>query len=141
MPGKFPIRAKGDGRYPFPGWTDEYEWQGYIDFEQLPKSFNPSQGYIATANNLVMREYPYLITADWVYGYRAQRIVEMITQQTEAIFLKDVQQIQGDDRNLNAQTLVPLLKSITVDTPRLQADQKLLLDWNLQLGMTSPAAA
>ncbi|MEH2436756.1 MAG: penicillin acylase family protein [Nostoc sp.] len=141
MPGKFPIRAKGDGRYPVPGWTDEYEWQSYIDFEQLPKSFNPSQGYIATANNLVKRKYPYLITTDWVYGYRAQRIVEMITQQTEAISLKDVQQIQGDDRNLNAQTLVPLLKSITVDTPRLQAAQKLLLDWNLQLGMTSPAAA
>ncbi|WP_375507224.1 penicillin acylase family protein, partial [uncultured Nostoc sp.] len=141
MPGKFPIRAKGDGRYPVPGWTDEYEWQGYIDFEQLPKSFNPSQGYIATANNLVMREYPYLITADWVYGYRAQRIVEMISQQAQPISLKDVQQIQGDDRNLNAQTLVPLLKSITVDTPRLQAAQKLLLDWNLQLEMTSPAAA
>ncbi|MBG1242526.1 penicillin acylase family protein [Nostoc sp. NZL] len=141
MPGKFPIRAKGNGRYPVPGWTDEYEWQGYIDFEQLPKSFNPSQGYIATANNLAMRKYPYLITADWVYGYRAQRIVEMISQQTEPISLEDVQQIQGDDRNLNAQTLVPLLQSITVDTPRLQAAQKLLQDWNLQLGMTSPVAA
>ncbi|MFN6482685.1 MULTISPECIES: penicillin acylase family protein [unclassified Nostoc] len=141
MPGKFPIRAKGDGRYPVPGWTDEYEWQGYIDFEKLPKSFNPPQGYIATANNLVMREYPYLITADWVYGYRAKRIVEMISQKTQPISLKDVQQIQGDDRNLNAQTLVPLLQSITVDTPRLQAAQKLLRDWNLQLGMASPAAA
>ncbi|WP_334878303.1 penicillin acylase family protein [Nostoc sp.] len=141
MPGKFPIRAQGDGRYPIPGWTDEYEWQGYINFEKLPKSFNPPQGYIATANNLVMREYPYLITADWVYGYRAKRIVEMISQQTQPISLKDVQQIQGDDRNLNAQTLVPLLKSIIVDTPRLQAAQKLLQDWNLQLEMTSPAAA
>ncbi|MEH2147063.1 penicillin acylase family protein [Nostoc sp.] len=141
MPGKFPIRAQGDGRYPVPGWTDEYEWQGYIDFEKLPKSFNPSQGYIATANNLVNREYPYLITADWVYGYRAKRIVEMISQQTQPISLKDVQRIQGDDRNLNAQALVPILQSITVDTPHLQAAQKLLQDWNLQLGMTSPAAA
>ncbi|MCW5314382.1 penicillin acylase family protein [Nostoc sp. KVJ3] len=141
MPGKFPIRAKGNGRYPVPGWTDAYEWQGYIDFEQLPKSFNPPQGYIATANNLVMRKYPYLITADWVYGYRAQRIVEMISQQREPISVEDVQEIQGDDRNLNAQILVPLLQSITVDTARLQAAQKLLRDWNLQLGMTSPAAA
>nr|WP_189523578.1 penicillin acylase family protein [Nostoc sp. PA-18-2419] len=141
MPGKFPIRAKGDGRYPVPGWTDEYEWQGYIDFEELPKSFNPTAGFIVTANNSVMREYPYLITADWVYGYRAKRIVEMISQQTQPISLKDVQHIQGDNRNLNAQTLVPLLQSIAVDTPRLQAAQKLLRDWNLQLEMTSPAAA
>ncbi|WP_190233919.1 penicillin acylase family protein [Nostoc sp. 'Peltigera membranacea cyanobiont' 213] len=141
MPGKFPIRAKGKGRYPVPGWTDAYEWQGYIDFEKLPKSFNPSQGYIATANNLVMRKYPYLITADWVYGYRAKRIVEMISEQTEPISVEDVQQIQGDDRNLNAQILIPLLQSIIVETPRLQAAQKLLQDWNLQLRMTSPAAA
>ncbi|MFN6502253.1 MAG: penicillin acylase family protein [Nostoc sp. DedQUE01] len=141
MPGKFPIRAKGDGRYPVPGWTDEYEWQGYIDFDELPTSFNPSAGFIATANNLVSREYPYLITADWVYGYRAKQIVEMISQQTEPISLKDVQQIQGSDRNLNAQTLIPLLQSVAVDTPRLQAAQKLLQDWNLQLGMTSSAAA
>ncbi|MEH2073716.1 MAG: penicillin acylase family protein [Nostoc sp.] len=141
MPGKFPIRAKGNGRYPVPGWTDAYEWQGYIDFEKLPKSFNPSQGYIATANNLVMRKYPYLITADWVYGYRAKRIVEMISEQTEPISVEHVQQIQGDDRNLNAQILVPLLQSIAVETPHLQAAQKLLRDWNLQLGMTLPAAA
>ncbi|MDZ8258446.1 MAG: penicillin acylase family protein [Nostoc sp. ChiQUE01b] len=39
-------------------------------------------------------------------GYPAKRIVKMISQQTEAISLKDMQQIQGDDRNLNVQTLV-----------------------------------
>ncbi len=65
----------------------------------------------------------------------------MILQQTQPISLKDVQQIQGSDRNLNAQTLIPLLQGMAVDTPRLQAAQKLLQDWNLQLGMTSPAAA
>ncbi|MFN6572709.1 penicillin acylase family protein [Dendronalium sp. ChiSLP03b] len=141
MPGKLPIRTKGNGRYPVPGWIDEYEWQGYIDFEQLPKSFNPPQGYIVTANNLVAKDYPYLITTDWVYGYRAQRIVEMIAQQTEPISLKDVQQMQGDNRNLNAQILVPLLKAISLNNPRLEAARKLLLDWNLQLEMTSPVAA
>lgn len=141
MPGKFPIRAKGNGRYPVPGWTDEYEWQGYIDFEQLPKSYNPPQGYIATANNLVQSKYPYLITTDWVYGYRAKRIVEMISQQTQPISLLDVQSMQGDNRNLNAQTLVPLLQAISFNTPRLKAAQKLLQDWNLQLSMTSSTAA
>ncbi|MBL5794957.1 penicillin acylase family protein [Bacillus sporothermodurans] len=28
--GKIPIRKKGDGLLPVPGWTDEYEWTGYI---------------------------------------------------------------------------------------------------------------
>lgn len=141
MPGKIPIRTQGNGRYPVAGWTDEYEWQGYIDFEQLPKSFNPPQGYIATANNLVQNKYPYLITTDWVYGYRAQRIVEMISQSNQLLSLLDMESMQGDNRNLNAQTLVPLLKTISLNTPRLQAARKLLVNWNLQLEMPSPAAA
>ncbi|WP_242045662.1 MULTISPECIES: penicillin acylase family protein [unclassified Calothrix] len=141
MPGKFPIRAKGNGRYPVPGWTDEYEWLGYIDFEQLPKSFNPPQGYIASANNLVQTKYPYLITTDWVYGYRAQRIVEMITQASQPLSLLDVELIQGDNRNLNAQNLVPLLKNISLNQPHLETARQLLVNWDLQLEMSSPAAA
>lgn len=141
MPGKFPIRAQGNGRYPVPGWTDEYEWQGYVDFEKLPHSFNPSAGYIATANNLVANEYPYLITTDWVYGYRAQRIIELINQQNQPISLADMQRIQGDNLNLNARNLVPFIQKITIDDSHLQAAQKILQDWDLQLEMTSPAAA
>jgi penicillin G amidase len=141
MPGRLPIRAKGNGRYPVPGWTDEYEWLAYIDFEQLPKSFNPPQGYIATANNLVQNKYPYLITTDWVYGYRAQRVVEMIAQSNQLLSVLDVELIQGDNRNLNAQTLVPLFKDISLDKPSLEAARKLLSNWNMQLEMSSPAAA
>ncbi|AUT04219.1 penicillin acylase family protein [Nostoc sp. CENA543] len=141
MPGKFPIRTQGNGRYPVPGWTDEYEWQGYIDFEKLPYSFNPPQGYIATANNLVAQEYPYVITTDWVYGYRAQRIVEMIEKQNQPIAVQDVEKIQGDNLNLNARNLVPLLQNLTFDDSRLKSAQKLLQSWNFQLEITSSAAA
>ena len=34
MPGNIPIRTKGDGRLPVPGWTGEYEWTGYIPFDE-----------------------------------------------------------------------------------------------------------
>ena len=30
---KVPVRAKGDGFLPVPGWTGEYDWQGYAPFE------------------------------------------------------------------------------------------------------------
>ena len=30
MTGQVPIRAKGDGLVPAPGWSGEYEWMGYI---------------------------------------------------------------------------------------------------------------
>ncbi|HSB65815.1 MAG TPA: penicillin acylase family protein, partial [Anaerolineales bacterium] len=63
-PGNIPIRLPGQkGDYPVPGWTDEYEWQGYIPFDKLPNAFNPSEGYIVSANNEVVgSRYPYLIT-------------------------------------------------------------------------------
>ncbi|MCK7530748.1 MAG: penicillin acylase family protein [Marinilabiliales bacterium] len=51
MPGDIPIRAKGDGTLPVPGWTDEYEWTGFIPFEEQPYTLNPAEGYIVTANN------------------------------------------------------------------------------------------
>jgi penicillin amidase len=54
-PGWIPVRKDGhDGRLPVPGWMDDYEWQGYIPFEQLPYAYNPPQGYIVTANNAVV---------------------------------------------------------------------------------------
>ena len=49
--GKVPIRADGDGTLPAPGWTDEYQWAGYIPYEEMPRAYNPPEGYIITANN------------------------------------------------------------------------------------------
>ncbi|MFT4229189.1 MAG: penicillin acylase family protein [Microbacterium sp.] len=53
-PGALPIRGDGDGSYPQPGWDSAYDWEGFIPFGDLPSSFNPSAGYIVTANNAVV---------------------------------------------------------------------------------------
>ena len=80
-PGRIPIRADGDGRLPVPGWTNQYEWTGFIPFEDLPNRFNPPEGFIVTANNAVVHgSYPYLLARDWAYGTRAQRITDLIEQ-------------------------------------------------------------
>ena len=82
LAGYIPIRQAGDGRLPVPGWTGEYEWQGYIPFEELPHLFNPPTGYIATANNRVADEgYPYLLGFDYVGPGRISRIHELIHSQ------------------------------------------------------------
>jgi penicillin amidase len=114
MPGNIPIRPSGDfGKYPKPGWTGTYEWQGYIPFEDLPYAFNPPEGYIVTANNPVVGpEYPYFISDYWAYGWRAQRIVDMLNAETEVISLEDMQIMQGDNYNMIAEILVPILLDI-----------------------------
>ncbi len=76
---RVPIRKKGHGTVPVPGDTDEYEWTGYIPFEQMPQSFNPESGFIATANARVTGpDYKLYLTDDWEEPYRTARIYDML---------------------------------------------------------------
>jgi len=80
MTGAVPVRRSGNGLLPTPGWTDEGRWERYLDFEELPWTLNPPEGFIVTANNRVIGpEYPDFITANWEMPYRAARIRELIT--------------------------------------------------------------
>ena len=118
MPGDIPIRANGDGTLPVPGWTDDYEWTGYIPFEELPHTVNPEEGYIVTANNQVPPfDYPYLITHDWDYGFRAQRLVDMIQNAPGKIDIPYIQSMQGDGFDANGPVFVPLLTGMKYEGP------------------------
>jgi penicillin amidase len=113
-PGKIPVRGKGDGRWPAPGWDSGYDWKSYIPFDALPSVHNPSRGYLASANQAVIdpRSYPYLLTNDWSYGYRSQRIMDMIDKATAnggKVSVDDVSRMQFDNRNGFAPQIVPLL--------------------------------
>jgi len=142
MPGLVPIRANGDGRLPVPGWTDDYEWTGYIPFDELPYVFNPQVGYIVTANNRVPPwDYPYMVTTDWGYGYRATRIVDLLGDAPAKIDIAYIQQMQGDDKNLNAETLVPILMRTPLDDPHLVEIRGILENWDDQEPMGSAPAA
>ncbi|GGE77701.1 penicillin acylase family protein [Priestia taiwanensis] len=106
--GKIPIRKKGASMVPVPGWTDEYEWNGYIPFDKLPTVINPSEGFIATANNKVVNDtYPYHISYTWAQPYRQMRIVEVLKSK-EKFTVEDMQQLQMDQVNLQAKEFVPI---------------------------------
>ncbi len=79
MTGAVPVRRSGSGLLPTPGWTDEGRWERYLDFDELPWTLNPPEGFIVTANNRVIGpEYPYFVTANWEMPYRAVRLRELI---------------------------------------------------------------
>jgi penicillin amidase len=141
MPGNIPLRSQGDGTLPVPGWTDDYQWQGYIPFEELPYTFNPPQGYIVTANHAVVGpEYPYLITTGWDYGYRARQIIAILENAPQPLSLEDIQRMQGDNTDLNAVSLVPILLAISLEDSRLDEARALLADWDYQNHMDSAPA-
>ena len=49
-PARVPIRRKGDGSMPVPGWTSEFDWAGFVPFDELPRVYNPPSGIIVNAN-------------------------------------------------------------------------------------------
>lgn len=142
-PGWIPIRKDGqDGSLPVPGWTDEFQWQGYIPFDELPRAFNPEAGFIATANNAIIGpEYPYLITTDFDRGYRARRITDLIENAPGPITVDYIKQIHGDNMDLCAEYLVPALLEIDLSDDHLAETRSLLGDWDYQMNMDSAPAA
>ncbi|MCL4267058.1 MAG: penicillin acylase family protein [Anaerolineae bacterium] len=144
MPGNTPIRRNGLGMVPAPGWTDEYEWEGWIPFEELPALFNPEQGYISTANHAIVDPaYPHYITRDWADGDRGQRIVEMIDAiiaNGGKISREDIAVIQNDSFSLLAKTYVPYLANLQPADERVQAAIDLLRSWDGQERRDSRAA-
>lgn len=112
--GWVPIRRRGDGKFPAPGWDPAYEWQGYVPWEELPELHNPPAGFIATANARVVNDsYPYFLTDDWAPPYRTIRIREVL-EQASGWTVADMQSLQVDFANLQARQLLPALQAAAV---------------------------
>ena len=140
-PGKIPIRRSGDGRWPAPGWTEAHEWVGYIPFDALPSVLNPDEGFVVTANQPVAGEaYPFLITRDFDYGQRAQRIRDLLEDAAplDAAAMID---IQMDDHSANAETLVPHLLEVDGLSGYYGDGVDLLRDWDFSQSADSAPAA
>ncbi|MFJ7197996.1 MULTISPECIES: penicillin acylase family protein [unclassified Streptomyces] len=145
-PGKIPVRLKGDGTMPSPGWSSKYGWEkDPIPFDELPYEYNPKRGYIVTANQAVVDEkYPHLLTKDWGYGSRSQRIDDLIQSKIKGggkISTEDMQKMQMDNTSEIAALLVPELMKINVSDKSVREAQKLLEGWDYTQESDSAAAA
>jgi penicillin amidase len=103
--------------------------------------YNPTDGFIVTANQAVVGpSYPYLLTHDWSYGYRSQRIIELLRERMSAgkVGVEDIRALQFDNRNGFAPALVPVLLAAPA-TGRVSAARDLLRDWDFQQPADSPA--
>lgn len=131
--GKIPIRAPGhQGIVPVPGWDGNYEWQGFIPFEELPAAFNPAPGLIVTANNRVVPDdYPYHLAYEWAPPYRAQRIMDLLSAQ-ERLTLDDMRAIQADTYGQPAMTLRPYLLDVMPENVLQERALNYVKSWDLR---------
>jgi len=144
--GRAPIRPPGCGIRPVPGWTGEYEWSGFVPFDELPALADPPEGFIATANTQTHADdYPYPLPAVHASPFRARRIRQML-EGRDGLTLEDMRRMQADVYVLHAESLRPALLDVLDGAARTwtaeeHAALELLRAWDGFAEVDSPGAA
>ena len=128
--GRIPIRSTANAWLPVPGWTGDHEWQGYIPFDQLPRSINPEQGYVATANNRpVGDDYPYYIALDFTPGFRAQRVTDGLLA-LERPAAADMAAVHREMVSLPTQAYAAFLREVEPKNQASAQARERLIQWD-----------
>lgn len=139
--GRLPIRKGFTGDVPVDGASGNFEWQGFIPFDQLPASFNPPDGLIVTANqNPFPTDYPYAVNGIFAPQYRSKQIREMLTRRN-GLRPEDTLAVQKDVYSGFSQYLA---KAVVAAYDRRTAHRDLanaitlLRTWNGQMDKDKP---
>lgn len=135
-----PIRSDWHGLLPVAG-DGRFEWQYYLPIKELPHRMNPSQGFIATANQYNLPEdYPHPIGFLWTDPYRYNRILEVLSS-ARKFTPTDMMELQHDVLSLPARTLIPLLKGLASNAEKAEKARRLLISWDCVMKPESVEAA
>lgn len=140
-PGALPVRPRGRGMWPSPGWSSDHVWQGYRPVDEWPRIYNPSRGFVATANNPPFEgEAEQVISTSWEPGYRAARITELLDA-AGPLTVDEVAAMQRDVVSLQARTLLPWLRRAVAVDDRARAALDRLRGWDGAMSADSAEAA
>lgn len=138
-PARVPIRRNGNGQHPVPGWSGEFDWIGFIPFDELPATVNPRQGLLVNANNKVVPDsYPHLLGIDWPPPYRAARINDALAGNGPTHRVTDSLVLQQDILANGAKRLLPRLLSVSPADQEAASAIGLLRAWDLRMHRNAP---
>jgi len=100
--------ARPDGTRFRNGWDGSEDWSGFVPFEENPSTYDPPQGWLASANNPTLARSSYYLSNQWEPVDRITRIHQMIAAR-ERFSVPDVARMQADVTLVQAQELVPLV--------------------------------
>ncbi len=141
--GNIAIRP-GDRKAVAPGDTDLYDWKGFVPFDSLPYSLNPTDGYVSSANNKTVGEdYPHFISAWFDLPYRIDRIREMLTAK-DKLSIADFKKMHTDQTSKEVELMLPQMTKVLSAaklSPLAQKALALLKGWDANEKADAPQAA
>jgi len=145
LAGYIPIRSdpRDMGDRPVQGGPGGSEWTGHVAFEELPSRLDPVEGWIVTANNApVDAGYPHFIGREWDPGYRAERIIDLLTQYgQDGLTTAEMSTIQNDTAPLRASPIVERIANARPRTPDGQTIATRIADWDGSCATASQGCA
>ncbi|WP_291782103.1 penicillin acylase family protein, partial [Cecembia sp.] len=107
--GRFPLKWENQGKYLMDGNDPDFEWQGFIPFDQNPATLNPERGFVSSANqHSTDSSYPYYLFDNSFEHYRNRRLNNVL-EQSENITLEDMKKLQFDQFHLHAAEALPVM--------------------------------
>jgi penicillin amidase len=141
--GLAPKRPNWDGLLPVPG-DGRYEWAGFWRGDELPRRYNPTEGWIATANAYnIPADFPAVerkLGFEWFNPARHQRVHEVLGR-LDRISLEDSERLQNDVVSIPARRIVALLASLKAEDEKAKRALELLRGWDGGQQGESPQAA
>ncbi len=141
--GLLPIRSGYDGDVPVDGSSGQYEWTGFIPFEEIPSFFNPPSGVIVTANqNPFPKDYKYSVHGEFAPEYRSNQIRSLLLARN-GFKPEDMLVVQKDVYSgfmqFLAKAVVAACDRRKPSGPAVNDAVKLLRNWNGQMEKGTPS--
>lgn len=105
--GLVPIR-KGAPFLPLNGEKGEFEWRGFVPWEELPQVLNPRSGLVVTANNRPLSKPKHYLAYTYDIGFRARRLWELLGT-PRPLTVDYAKSVQCDTYSKLAERLLPFL--------------------------------
>jgi penicillin G amidase len=139
--GEVPVRSsEGGRRLPAAGWDGECEWTSTVPFGALPRTVDPSVGYVMTANNAIVDgDAPYL-SYTFAQPFRAERLRSLLDGRA-ALTVDSLAGMQSDTVSVAARGWGRVLGSLgPFDVADAESARSLLAGFDGDLAAESAAA-
>jgi len=136
--GSIPYRQGFSGRLPAYGSLN-HDWTGFVPYAQMPGSINPSEGFIATANNrTVSPESEVMPTWSWAQPWRIRRIRGRLKSMGTPSVRKFMS-LQNDKLSCRAAHVLEALLNLDFSDSRAVKLAGILQNWDGYCGRRSRA--